>query len=208
VSTQINVTRKELVERRWECPHCKSYGVVMMRAHGESGWRRIGLFQDRDAVEADAADDASWSVQRDAERMMAMIECPVCKQRAPRVMFWSVVRTVWPVLASMVTSAVIWVLLYFWIGAPWWVLPILLASAVAFGIKEEIRRWRTAGRTRVESLRQGQTALPVAVASQSKPPVKPIAIKSNSGSIAPIASSAPQVVQASELSDGPRFLKD
>ena len=186
---QVQVTRTETRQHAWECVRCRAHGLVTLRAVGESGWKRVGYFNPQKA-EARAYNDAAVAVQRDAERIMEMIRCPKCLQRAPRVRFWSGVRLVPAVIAGLVVGGLMGggvasiLGVSFWLGLP--------AAPIGgyVGTLTERRRWREARSALIVQLEGGEA------------PKLPEAPKPK---LEPLRTNAPEQVE--QASDRPRFLQ-
>ncbi len=219
---RVSVTREETVERTWECARCRARGHVHLRAIGDSGWRQV--WWSRDEAEAEAADDARWAVQHDAERMLGMIRCPSCHRRAPRVWMWAALRCLFPVVVALLfTATLAAVALGVW-DWPGWVAPLIVFGGIAVALLPERRRWIEAGKTTVRDLRAGDPAhpvLPKAVvralpAKAAAPPPDARARQAGAGPrsqrwaparLAPVTSAAPAAVERPDDADGPRFLR-
>src|SRR4249919_1558480 len=76
----IVATHHAVLNRDWLCQHCHAYGRVTVSAKG-TGERRV-LWSRDDAEDAAHADAAS-SLQADVDRIVALVRCPACRERAP-----------------------------------------------------------------------------------------------------------------------------
>jgi hypothetical protein len=207
---RISITRRETVERNWECSRCGAHGHVIFRATGESGWRRVWWSED-DAERA-AAEGAKADVHNDAERILGMIRCPTCGRRARGVYAWAVVRNIFPVLSVVFGCAIVCIVLI-GSGAPWWVTPPLLLASAFLALLPERQRWREARATTVRDLVRGdpqkvalmrakktEAAMPKAIAHALPAPKKE--------AIVPVTAYAPQPIARPSDDEGPRFLRD
>lgn len=198
---KVSVTREETVERNWACARCEARGVVQLRAVGESGWKQV--WWSREAAEERAAEDAGWAVQRDADRMLGMIRCPSCRQRARGVYGWAVLRNLIPVFMGLLVGAAAALMTYVWFEwSPWTAIPFMFICG-ASALLPERRRWVEARETTVRGLvraEKSRAAVPKATAREL-PTKKPELL-------APITTHAPQQIERAADAEGPRFLRD
>jgi hypothetical protein len=211
VSVSVSVTRAETLERNWECARCDAHGVVVLRAEGDSGWKRV--WWDRDEAEAAAHDDARWAVQRDADRILGMIRCPSCRHRARGVYFWAVVRNLPGFFVGMFMGLTLATLSVLFAGLPPLAgIPIILACGVIFCLPER-RRWVEARDTTVRNLVPGDPEKVALVRARKTHAAMPKAVARALPSkklepLAPVITEAPRQVERASDADGPRFLRD
>jgi hypothetical protein len=202
VERQINVTRTAIVERTWRCERCGASGLVNLKAVGHSGWRREG-WSDPDQVAAQAREDASYAVMHDAERILAMIVCPTCREPARGAVFWSRVRMIGTALIGVAGAGFLGFLAVAVSPVPLWLAPIGTPLGAWIGCHEERRRRRESRGVIVVHLVKGEAKLPVAIARVAPPRALPPAPK-----LEPLRTSAPESIAPADASEGPRFLKE
>jgi len=95
----IVATHHAVLNRDWLCQRCSAYGRVTVAAKG-SGQRRV-LWSRDDAEDAAHADAAS-SLESDVDRIIALVRCPACRERAPG----AVLPTLWLVLPDLALGLV------------------------------------------------------------------------------------------------------
>lgn len=122
------VTLTRAVERTFTCPRCGAHGEVEFHAVGEGGWARESVLADMfntDSAVERSAQDAAADLVLDADRIVSLIRCPACEQRAPGALVWPAVRVAVPVVIGVgllfVSSFLKWVSLGL-VGVALWVL--------------------------------------------------------------------------------------
>jgi hypothetical protein len=209
---RYRIYRTETVERNYECPRCGIRGVTFVRGRGSSTFRQ-GLIFDDEAGELSARADAAMAVQDDASRVLALIACPGCKQRAPGAIGWSIARLTFGLVATGLLVAIVGVVVTLAYRLPLWVVPLVGLVAIVAGAWTEVGRWREAGRarTRLTDLRPAspEKTLPRAVARQGEARRKETAPVAGprSAPVVPVASVAPpRDPEPPAPGEGPRFL--
>lgn len=183
------------------CRRCATTGTTEVRARGSSHEFGDGLFDPIDS-DARALDAAKQDLHHDAKRILGLIRCPACEQRAPHAAAWAAIRFAMLCVPSAVTLFVgIGVLLNIDAGDEFaWMLVVVGVIALLL-TRIETARWREAARARslLSCVRRVET-LPRAVARErpSVPvPVVPIT------SVPPPRDPGPPAT-----GEGPRFLRD
>jgi hypothetical protein len=169
--------------------------VVTLRTVGESGWKRVWISERR--AEERAMNDAIVDVQRDAEKILGMIRCPKCKQRAPRVQLWSGVRLVPAVIGGMFFGGLVGGGILMLLGVTWWFGLAGVPLGGWIGTFSERRRWREANLAVVRELEGGEPVAKPLPAPAPAPAPK----------LEPLRSAAPEQVERAADGEGPRFLK-
>jgi hypothetical protein len=192
VGVSVSYTRTETGQHAWECAHCRAHGVVTLRTVGESGWKRVWISERR--AEQRAMNDAIVDVQRDAERILGMIRCPKCKERAPRARFWTGVRLVPSVIGGMLFGGLVGGGVLMVLGVTWWFGLAGVPLGGWIGSFPERRRWREANLAVVHQLEGGEAVV-----------AKPAALPAPK--LEPLRTAAPEQVERAADGEGPRFLK-
>jgi transcription elongation factor Elf1 len=187
----------EPLERTFECGRCEARGVVVLAAQfSKTPWK---LVEDHAL-----AGGEGMSKQDDATSTLGLVRCPSCGERSRFAVPASVLRVIgyavggflalWLIGGRLLRYAMIRAVPF----AGWMLILFLLAAA---GAAVEVRRWRSAARVSFLKVRPGPAGnLPVAIARKlprapSTPP------------IAPLRTTAPELVQRAADDEGPRFLK-
>lgn len=193
--------RTETVERYYTCPRCGTRGTTFVRAHGSAAYRN-SWFDDN--AEADAREVARMRVQDDATRILGLVRCPGCNERAPGAVGWSIVRFVVGGVPAAAGFAIALPLVI--ITMAWWAWLCLLGAAawLATAVSTEGGRWREATRARLQltgvTVVPSDKSIPKAIARELPAPVVPVV---------PVASAPPpRDPEPPADGEGPRFLRD
>lgn len=190
------VTLTRAVERTFTCPRCGAHGEAAFNAIGEGGWARESALADlfnTDSAEERSAQDAASALLLDADRIVALIRCPHCKQRAPRALLWPAVRVLVPLAIALALPFVSRFLGWF----------SLLLVAVAIGIAwKERRQIERADHVRLTKIeRPAKDSAKGRVATKPRPAAPRVVAP-----VAPIV--APVIEKPRGPDEGPAFLTD
>jgi hypothetical protein len=208
MSTHLVATHESTETRDWLCAHCHAFGHVTVHARGE-GERRIWFSRNTAADGAHA--DASVALERDAQRICALIRCPSCGRRssgAVAATLWYGLKDLGVAITSSVTLGVI-----VWAATDSSLLGILvlaIAFLVLLAIGDEGRRWREAARVVVSVAnprRSRQLVEPARPVHEPPAPFRsPAAPAPIIATERPSLPSAP-IVKADLSADQPTFLR-
>ena len=148
MADQHIATHESTEAQDWSCAHCQTHGNVVIHARGV-GSRQVWLSDEK--AEHGAHEDAAVALQRDAQRILALVKCPSCNRRAPGAL----VATLWhglkDLLIAITTGATV--------GFITWavtsstklgIVGLVIAFLVCVAIGQEARRWREASRAVVD----------------------------------------------------------
>ncbi len=195
------VTLTQAVERTFTCPRCGAHGEVEFHAVGEGGWARESvltqMFNTDSAIER-SAQDAAADLMLDADRIVSLIRCPSCEQRAPGALTWPAIRVAFPLVLAVALPFVSWFLRWGSLGF------VLLALGVLW---RERRRVKRADHVQILELELGADQVAAAKAKSKarfapKPAPRPVA----KPIVVPVV--APVIEKPRGPDEGPAFLVD
>src|SRR5690349_18445756 len=107
-------THAATITRDWLCGHCHAFGRVSVDAEGE-GEKRLWFSR---AAAADVAHErAAVALERDADRIIALVRCPKCRARASGATLATLWHGLGDFAAAFVCSVFIGVLAVSYIGS-------------------------------------------------------------------------------------------
>lgn len=194
MSTEYRLTRSELAQRYFACPHCGAQGEVIFGAEGSSGWQQDTLLGSpvHERVERQAEVD----LRTDAMRTQALIACPTCGERSPGAVRWMAIRVGFLAIVAVAIPI---------IGGVQFVVGGCLFGALAiWQAWRERGRWNRAGRAVITKLVPGKAP----EHERSKPAVRrQLAPPPDLPAARVIAAPAPIVHDEPDPTAPPKFLK-
>ena len=195
------VTLTRAVERTFTCPRCGAHGEAQFHAVGEGGWARESVLSDMfntDSAVERSAQDAAAALLLDADRIVSLIRCPSCEQRAPGALTWPAVRVALPLVVAgvlpFVSSFLIWGSLGLVVVALW-------------VLWREYRRVRRADHIEILKLEPGADQVAKAKASaRARFAPKPAPRPAPKAIVVPVV--APVIEKPRGPDEGPAFLLD
>lgn len=192
------VTLTRAVERPFTCPRCGAHGQAAFNAIGEGRWARESPLADlfnTDSAEERSAQDAASAVLIDADRIVALIRCPACKQRAPKALLWPTVRVLVPLLVALALPVLV--------GRMFgWFALVLVVVAIGIAWKER-RRLQRADHVTLSGVAHGAKEN---AKTRFAPKPRPIAPPRPPVVSVPIV--APVIEKPRGPDEGPAFLTD
>lgn len=197
MAMQYKVTASELKERYFTCERCGAFGEVQFHAIGEGGWVQESFFVED--AEQRAATQAADALQVDAERVIGMIRCPACKQRPKGAFTGAYLRVGLPTLLGLVAI--------FYGGAGLVMVAALCGGVAAWLLFRELKRLGRANRAMVYKLTKPAPEAKPEKAYKPLRPAKPSqSPRPATAPVAPLRTSAPEIVRPRGPEDGPGFL--
>lgn len=195
------VTLRQAVERTFKCPRCGAHGEVEFHAIGEGGWARESvlteMFNTESAVER-SAQDAAADLTLDADRVVSLIRCPSCEQRAPGAFTWPAFRVGLPLIVAAVLPFVSFTL---GLGS------IVLVGFALWVFSREYRRVQRADRVEILKLEIGADQVAKAKAkAKARFAPKPTPRPAPKPIVVPVV--APVIEKSRGPDEGPAFLVD
>jgi hypothetical protein len=140
-------THRAALTRDWRCARCNVHGQVIVQACGKGEKR---LWFSRSAAAEVAHDRATAALERDGDRIAALVRCPQCHARAPGAS----VATVWHGLGNLVSALLGGAVVAAVVAArtaslPLAILLMVVTWVVVVGVGDERRRWTAAGRAQL-----------------------------------------------------------
>ena len=184
------VTLTQAVERELTCPRCGAHGDATFNAIGEGGWARESVVADMfntDSAQERSAQDAASDLVLDADRIVGLLRCPACKQRAPGALRWPAIRVAVPLVIAALLPFVSWIL-------GWGSLVFVVGALVVFS--RERRRLERADHVTIKNLERGaKTKATFATKPVHRPPPKVVVV-------------APVIEKPRGPDEGPAFLTE
>lgn len=156
------------MERYYACPRCGARGEAKLVAIGRSMWggasilsvlmglillRRVKLGP------TNAQDQAGAHAQRDAERVLSLMRCPMCNKRPHLALVWPVARVIGNALVGAGLVAVIRFAIGFALGrdvVPLWFGAAVFGGMAVAGELSRFRRVRDVEVVKMEALGHGR----------------------------------------------------
>jgi hypothetical protein len=141
-------THRSTETRDWLCAHCHASGHTTVEARGHGKKR---LWFSRGAAADIAHELAAVDLERDADRIVALIRCPKCRERAPR----AVLATLWYGLGDLWLACIGAFFAAILVGTKTDSFALIVAAAavvfvVVLAIGDERRRWKEAARAQIQ----------------------------------------------------------
>ena len=141
-------THRSAETRDWLCAYCHASGLATVEARGHGKKR---LWFSRSAAADVAHEYAALDLERDADRIVALIRCPKCRERAPRAVLatlWYGLGDLWPACSGAFFAAIL-------VGTKTDSFALIIAAAAVvlvaiLAIGDERRRWREASRAQIQ----------------------------------------------------------
>jgi len=140
--------------RYFTCKRCGARGEVAFRAKGDSGWQTGSIMLEVDPQDVHTA--AEEDLMSDAERVLGLVKCPTCKQRAPGSVRWAWIRILAWFAAGGLGYAAMGVIIHVQIGA------IVCGVLGCWQAWREHSRFRRADRAKLLRLKPGTRPAPEA----------------------------------------------
>lgn len=200
MGTQHKVTFTQEMTRMFNCAHCGTAAIATYRAKGDGGWVREGLFDDGSEARERSTQSAAADLTTDADRVHALLRCPVCNQRRANALRTTYLAAFVPPLAAFAAFVV------FDDPRMKLVCPLAILFLGLGVLFREIGRISRA-RNAVLALVSRGKAIPRAAKPRPSPTVPVVRPVVAPAPVVPVRTSAPEITQPRGPDEGPAFLK-